>query len=80
MRLIYDLGFAIGDCPSGSKKEFIAKLGIVEEEADESIYWLELIMEGGLMARAKVETLHQEGEAILKIVVASRKTARRQSQ
>ena len=64
-------------CRGRSKKEFIAKLGVVEEEADESAYWLELIMDGGIMKRVKVESLHQEAEAILKIVVASRKTASR---
>ena len=36
-------------CRGSSKAEFIAKLGIVEEEADESAYWLELIIEGALL-------------------------------
>jgi len=41
-------------CKGRSKKEFIAKLGIVEEEADESAYWMELIIEGDLLKRELV--------------------------
>lgn len=42
-------------CRSRSKAEFIAKMGIVEEEADEAAYWLELIIEGNLMRMVMVK-------------------------
>ncbi len=67
-------------CRGRSKAEFIAKLGIVEEEADESGLWLELIMEGGLLDRRLVKELHKEAGEITAIVSASRKTARERSQ
>ncbi|PYT01877.1 MAG: four helix bundle protein [Acidobacteria bacterium] len=65
-----------GQLVRSSKAEFIAKLGIVEEEADESALWLELIMEGGLLKERLVRDLHIEAGEITAIVSASRKTAR----
>lgn len=44
-------------CRGRSKAEFVAKLGIVTEEADECCYWLELIMDSGMLPRDKVEPL-----------------------
>jgi four helix bundle protein len=44
-------------CRGRSRAEFIAKLGIVEEEADESAYWLELIIEGALLKPAVVQSV-----------------------
>lgn len=69
-------------CRGRSKAEFIANLGIVEEEADESSYWLELIIEGGLMPKDQVTPLLQEADELVAIMVASRRTAKenRQSQ
>ncbi len=67
-------------CRGRSRAEFIAKLGIVEEEADESGLWLELIMEGGLLKEKLVKELHREAGEITAIVSASRKTARERSQ
>ena len=58
-----------------SKKEFVAKLGIVVEEADESAFWLEIIIESDLMPSKKVEPLLQEANEITAIMVSSRKTA-----
>ena len=58
-----------------SKAEFIAKLGIVIEEADESGYWMELIIEGELLPTDKVELLLDEANQITAIMVASRKSA-----
>ncbi len=46
-------------CRGRSKREFIAKLGIVEEEADESAFWMELIIEGGLMQKRISAKLRQ---------------------
>lgn len=67
-------------CRARSKKEFIAKLGIVEEEADESAYWIELMIEGGVMSKKRVGSLLKEANEILAIIIASRKTASRRPQ
>lgn len=63
-------------CRGRSKAEFVSKLSIVIEEADESCYWLELIIEGQLLAKEKVEPLLDEANQITAIMVASRKTAK----
>jgi len=63
-------------CRARSRAEFVARLGVVEEEADESAYWMELIMDGGFLPRDAVASLHNEAEQIVAIVVSSRKTAR----
>jgi four helix bundle protein len=62
-------------CRGKSKADFIAKLGIVEEEADESCYWLELIIEGELFEKDRTEVLLKEANELTAIIVASRKTA-----
>ncbi len=62
-------------CRGRSKAEFVAKLGIVVEEADESGYWLELIVEGELLARKLVEPLLQEAGELTAIMTAAHKTA-----
>jgi four helix bundle protein len=62
-------------CRGRSKAEFIAKLGIVVEEADETCYWLELIVDGQLLSANRVEPLLQEANELTAIMVASRKTA-----
>jgi four helix bundle protein len=59
-----------------SRKEFLAKLGIVEEEADESVYWLRLITGGKLMPERRVGPLLQEAREILAIIVQARKSAK----
>ena len=63
-------------CRSRSKAEFIAKIGIVAEEADESAFWLELIMDGGILTRESVSSLHREAEELTAIFTASGRTAR----
>ena len=62
-------------CRARSKAEFIAKLGIVEEEADESAFWMELIIDGKLMDKKLVEPLLQETNELVAIMAASRKSA-----
>jgi four helix bundle protein len=62
-------------CRGRSKAEFIAKLGIVEEEADESAFWMEIIIESELMECNRVEPLLKEANEITAIVAASRKSA-----
>ena len=63
-------------CHARSKADFISKLGIVEEEADESVYWMELLVDTGSINIKKVEALIDEGKQLLKIVSASLVTAR----
>ena len=62
-------------CRARSKSEFVAKLGTVIEEADESAFWLELIMEGRILRREQVAPLWQETGEIIAIMTQSRKTA-----
>ena len=63
-------------CRARSAAEFRAKLGIVEEEADESIYWMELIAERGTMPIERLQDLISEANEILAMVVASIRTSR----
>jgi len=63
-------------CRALSKAEFIAKLGIVEEESDESAFWMEVLMEAQMQTIRRVQPLAQEAQEILKIIVASIQTAR----
>ena len=63
-------------CRAKSRADFIAKLSIVEEECDESLYWLEILVETNQIKPILVSGLMKEGEEILAIVVASAKTAR----
>ena len=64
-------------CRGRSKAEFVSKLQTVIEESDETCYWLELIIEGGLLSQEKVESLLDEANQITAIMVASRKSATR---
>ena len=66
-------------CRARSRAEFVAKLGIVEEECDETIYWIELLIESNLVDVARVRPLTEEAAEILGIVIASIKTARNRS-
>src|SRR5207247_2699928 len=59
-----------------SRREFIAKMGIVEEEADESSLWLDLLVEAGLVPSAQVAALRDEADQLVAITVASIRTAR----
>lgn len=61
-------------CRAKSKADFINKLAIVEEEADESIYWIELFVEGKIVKEQLLENLVDEANRILAIVVSSIKT------
>jgi four helix bundle protein len=64
-------------CRARSKAEFIAKLGIVEEEADEVAFWLELTIEAEALPEAKLNLLLLETEELLRIIAASRISAAR---
>jgi four helix bundle protein len=59
-----------------SPAEFCSKMGIVEEEADESVYWLELLIEANLVRAARLKDLIQEANEIVAMTVASIRTAR----
>ena len=64
-------------CRARSSADFISKMGIVEEEADESLFWMELLVEAELMGEQRVQDLMKEGDEILAITVSSIKTARK---
>jgi len=66
-------------CRARSKADFISKMGIVEEELDETLYWLEVLQEAGFLSQQKAEGLMREGDELLRIVVSSIRTARRGS-
>ena len=66
-------------CRGRSRAEFISKLGVAEEEADESVYWLELVIEGRLLRRERVAPLLAEANELVAILTASRKSAARRS-
>ncbi len=62
-------------CRARSKADFVAKLAIVEEEADEACYWIELIIEAELMKPNLVQPLLDEANELVAIITASRKSA-----
>ena len=66
-------------CRGRSRAEFAAKIGVVEEEADESAFWLELIIEGSFLERARVSPLLNEANELTKIMASSRITAKKRS-
>jgi four helix bundle protein len=59
-----------------SRADFISKMGIVEEEADESLYWLELLTESGAVRDSIIKPLLDEGQELLAMCVASIRTAK----
>jgi four helix bundle protein len=63
-------------CKARSKAEFIAKIGVAEEEADEVQFWLEMISEAKLVPTARMPELQQEAREITAILASSRKSAR----
>jgi len=64
-------------CRAKSIADFVSKMGIVEEEADESLYWMELLIEAGIEINMKMDALMKEAGELLSITVASIKTARK---
>jgi four helix bundle protein len=63
-------------CRGKSPADVIAKLGIVEEEADESIYWLDLLVDAKILPEPRLRPLMSEMAEILRMTVASIKTLR----
>jgi four helix bundle protein len=64
-------------CRARSKAEFISRLAVVEEEADETLFWLEVIKEMKIFQYSKIDALMKENDEILAIVVASIRTAKK---
>jgi four helix bundle protein len=62
-------------CRARSRAEFIAKIGVVEEEADETAFWLELIIDSALLTETRVRPLLTEAGELVAIMAASRKSA-----
>ena len=62
-------------CRARSRAEFIAKIGVVEEEADESCFWLELIMHSDLLTEERIRPLLSKADELVAIMAASRKSA-----
>ena len=63
-------------CRGRSRAEFVAKLGVVLEEADETVFWLELLQEGTIFPAGKLRDLLQEANELVSIFVSSVRTAR----
>ncbi len=64
-------------CRAKSTADFVAKMGIVEEECDECLYWMDLLVEAGLVRQSRISGLMREANELLSITVSSIKTARR---
>lgn len=63
-------------CRAKSRPDFISKMGTVEEEADETIYWMELLIDAEIVKRSRISDLLDEADQILSIVITSIKTAK----
>jgi four helix bundle protein len=64
-------------CRTRSPADFVSKISVVAEEADESEFWLELTLESGIVTDAKVRSLLKESGELTAIFTASRDTAKR---
>jgi len=63
-------------CRGRSKADFISKVGIAIEEADESLYWMEMLIEAGIVSEKRLADLMKEADELVAILTASVKTAR----
>ena len=63
-------------CHARSRADFISKIGIVVEEADESVFWLELLSDQGIVKKERLNDLLQEARELTAIFAASRQTAK----
>jgi four helix bundle protein len=78
---VFRCGTSVGSnyravCRARSKADFVSKLAVVLEEADESCYWIEILIETKIMSEKRLGHLLKEGNELVSIVVASLKTAR----
>ncbi len=60
-----------------SRADFVSRMGIVEEECDEALYWIDVLVELNIVSSTRVEELRREADEIIAITVSSIKTARR---
>ena len=65
-------------CRARSRAEWIAKLGVVEEEADETLFWLEVAVEAKLVSGTQAQALLKEADELTAIFVSSLKSAKHQ--
>ncbi len=63
-------------CRARSRAEFVSKMGIAVEEADETVFWLEILVETGIVPKVRMEDLLAEANELLAILAASQRTAR----
>jgi four helix bundle protein len=63
-------------CRARSRKEFVSKIGVVVEEADETVFWLELLVACEIVSARRLSALLQEAEELLAIFAASQRTVR----
>ncbi|MGD0126225.1 MAG: four helix bundle protein [Terriglobia bacterium] len=63
-------------CRARSRAEFISKIGVVVEEADETVFWLEMLVETGITSKSRMEKLLAEANELLAILAASQRTAK----
>lgn len=63
-------------CRARSKSEFISKLGVVVEESDETVFWLELLVETGIVSPPKMQNLLAEANELLAVFAASQRTVK----
>ena len=63
-------------CRARSDAEFVARMGVVVEEADESLYWLELLEDAGVVPASRLTPLRKEAGELVSIFAAARHTAR----
>ncbi len=62
-------------CRARSRAEFVSRMAVVVEEADETCYWLQMIAESGVFSAKKLQPLQKEAQELLKIFSASRNTS-----
>jgi len=63
-------------CRARSRADFVAKLGVVVEEADEAAFWLEFLCDSGTMRKDRLQNLNQEAAELLAIFAASQRTVK----
>ncbi len=64
-------------CHARSRADFISKIGVVTEEADESVFWIELLADLNIMKKERLEELLKEARELTAIFSASRQTAKK---
>ena len=63
-------------CRARSKVEFVSRMGVVVEEADETVFWLEMLVDTGIMPKKRMDALLAEANELLAVFAASQHTAR----